>query len=112
MGAHKVREATAPRPCMAARPPSLLLFYHVPKTGGSTMREWLLRNAGIRASGLPKRLDGYVRYYEAHCFMCLQFGSLFADTATCRKHVKECSKQYGSSKPAVKVSTTSRSYGM
>ena len=93
-------------------PPSLLLFYHVPKTGGSTMREWLLRNAGIRASGLPKRLDGYVRYYEAHCFMCLQFGSLFADTATCRKHVKECSKQYGSSKPAVKVSTTSRSYGM
>ena len=84
-------------------PPSLLLFYHVPKTGGSTMREWLLRNAGIRASGLPKRLDGYVRYYEAHCFMCLQFGSLFADTATCRKHVKECSKQYGSSKPAVKA---------
>ena len=53
-----------------------------------------------------------VLWTSQHCFMCLQFGSLFADTATCRKHVKECSKQYGSSKPAVKVSTTSRSYGM
>ena len=55
-----------------ARPPALLIFYHVPKTGGSSAREWILRNSGVRARGLPARMHGLVRYYEARCFMCLQ----------------------------------------
>ena len=40
------------------------------------MREWILRNAGLRARGLPTRLHGLVRYYEARCFLCMQFPEL------------------------------------
>ena len=58
--------------------PSLLVFYHVPKTGGSSVREWLLRNAGVRARGLPTRLQGLVRYYESRCFLCLQLHEVLA----------------------------------
>ena len=32
----------------AATPPLLLNFRHLEKTGGTTIREWLLRNAGKR----------------------------------------------------------------
>ena len=73
----------------ASPSPSLLVFYHVPKTGGSSVREWLLRNAGLRSRGLPIRLRGLVRYYEARCFMCLQFGTVFscpeAERRQCRR---------------------------
>ena len=69
------------------QPPRLLVFYHVPKTGGSSVREWLLRNAGVRSKGLPTRLHGIVRYYEANCFMCLQHAEIAGgcDAATIRK---------------------------
>ena len=60
---------------MSSDAPRLVAFYHVPKTGGSSVREWLLRNAGVRARGLPTRVNGYVRYYEVHCFFCLQLAN-------------------------------------
>ena len=60
--------------------PAALFFYHIPKTGGSTVREWLLRNAGVRTPrGAAKRLTGVVRYYESVCFVCLQFGQLLEE---------------------------------
>jgi hypothetical protein len=67
-----------------ASAPSLLLFYHIPKTGGSTIREWLLRNGGARThiEG-SRRLSGVVRYYEAQCFMCLQFGNELLGAGAC-----------------------------
>ena len=66
----------------ARSPPKALFFYHVPKTGGSTVREWLLRNAGVRSPrGAQKRFSGIVRYYEAVCFVCLQFGHLLGPEA-------------------------------
>ena len=75
--------------------PSLLIFYHVPKTGGSTIREWILRNAGVRARGLPTRLRGFVRYYEARCFMCLQHG----DVVECpEKERRQCRETAASSR--------------
>ena len=55
--------------------PGLLIFQHVPKTGGTSVREWLLRNGGKLR--LPKRLDGMQRYYEAECFFCLCHPTLF-----------------------------------
>ena len=71
-----------------SRPPKLFVFYHVPKTGGSTVREWILRNAGMRARGLPTRLRGLVRYYEAKCFVCLQFSGLLGDACTADERAK------------------------
>ena len=46
--------------------PSLLLFHHLSKSGGSTIREWLLRNAGKLR--FPRRLDGVLRllFLEGH----------------------------------------------
>ena len=83
------------------RPPSLLVFYHIPKAGGSTVREWLLRNAGVRSHGLPARLDGFVRYYEARCFVCMQLArSLpghFDDlcgAADARRELRACREDY------------------
>ena len=70
------------------RPPLLLHFRHLEKTGGTTIREWLLRNAGKRPNiprreqrPLSQRLDGFVRYYEARCFWCVQFPELHTDAA-------------------------------
>ena len=78
---------------MASQRPSLLVYYHVPKTGGSSVREWILRNAGLRARGLPARLNGLVRYYEARCFVCLQLGERVM-TQGCSKHeTKQCNEQ-------------------
>lgn len=55
-------------------PPSLLLFFHVPKTGGSSVREILLRNAGVRSAwNASRRLSAVVRFWDAPCFVCLQF---------------------------------------
>lgn len=81
----------------AAQPPSLLVFYHIPKTGGSSTREWLLRNAGLRSRGLPKRMDGLVRYYEASCFFCLQLADAIGvgNTATCAESFRrKCTMEY------------------
>jgi hypothetical protein len=67
----------------AGESPSLLLFYHVPKTGGTTTREWLTRNAGVRAPrGAAVRLTSVVKYYEADCFFCLQFARLVSAGCT------------------------------
>ena len=76
---------TAPRP-------SMLLFHHVAKTGGSTVREWLLRNAGKHQNHLrvPKRLDGVLRYYEARCFFCMQFRDVLGSLQCSVKHLSEC----------------------
>ena len=65
-------------PASAEPTPRLLLFMHTPKTGGSTVREWLLRNAGIRAPPhAATRLSAVVRYYEVQCFFCMQFARLW-----------------------------------
>ena len=65
-------------PASAEPAPRLLLFLHTPKTGGSTVREWLLRNAGIRAPPqAATRLSAVVRYYEVRCFFCMQFARLW-----------------------------------
>ena len=65
-------------PAPAEPAPRLLLFLHTPKTGGSTVREWLLRNAGIRAPPqAATRLSAVVRYYEVRCFFCMQFARLW-----------------------------------
>ena len=69
-------------------PPSLLVYYHIPKTGGSSTREWLLRNAGVRARGLPARLNGIVRYYEAQCFFCLQLADALGADSGCEQSVR------------------------
>ena len=68
--------------------PLLLNFRHLEKTGGTTIREWLLRNAGKKPNiprreqrPLSQRLDGFVRYYEARCFWCVQFPELHTDAA-------------------------------
>ena len=75
--------------------PSVLFFYHVPKTGGSTVREWFLRNAGLRVRGLPARLHGVLRYWEAQCFMCLQFSDLFGVSTGCTEAiVRGCHEQW------------------
>lgn len=77
------------------QPPSLLVFYHIPKTGGTTTREWLLRNAGLRSRGLPMRLQGFVRYWEATCFFCMQFSDLLGVTTGCdAKMRRKCTKEY------------------
>lgn len=55
--------------------PSLLLFLHIEKTGGSTVMEWLARNVRPR-DALARRLSMSVRYPDAECFMCDQFGLL------------------------------------
>ena len=72
----------------SAATPLLLNFRHLEKTGGTTIREWLLRNAGKRPNvprreqrPLSQRLDGFVRYYEARCFWCVQFPELHTDAA-------------------------------
>lgn len=57
---------------------------HIPKTGGCSVREFLLRNAGIRSP--PKsvaRLSGFVRHYEARCFICQQFPGLIDVPGAC-----------------------------
>ena len=38
---------------MSAIAPQLLVFYHVPKTGGSSVREWLLRDSPLATSAAP-----------------------------------------------------------
>lgn len=87
---------------MQARPPRLVAFYHVVKTGGTSTREWLLRNAGLRSRGLPVRVHGFVRYYEAHCFYCLQLArSLQSPSAGCNeKLVGRCRAEPRSRRPA------------
>lgn len=83
--------------------PRLIAFYHVPKTGGTSVREWLLRNAGVRARGLPVRLDGYVRYYEARCFICLQLADVLGLTGNdgCDEQTRsQCADQPPNRRPA------------
>jgi hypothetical protein len=71
------------------------MFYHIPKTGGSTVREWLLRNAGIRSPRGSKRRSGaVVRYYDASCFFCLQFPRMFSEVACPIALVQECRFRY------------------
>ena len=89
------------QPDAAGTPPSLLLFYHVPKTGGTTLREWLFKNAGIRSPGLRRRLHGFIRYYEANCFMCLQFASVLGGVHPLQCTNKErhgCARQFNTTK--------------
>ena len=57
-----------------AAPPALLMMYHIPKTGGSSVREWLLRNAGkLMPPSTNRRFTGVLRYYEARCFICRHY---------------------------------------
>ena len=55
------------------RPPALVLLYHVEKTGGSTVKDWLKRNVNP-ARGLSQRLDALFEYGQARCFLVSQFG--------------------------------------
>ena len=54
-------------------PPALVLLYHVEKTGGSTVKDWLKRNVNP-ARGLSQRLDALFEYGQARCFLVSQFG--------------------------------------
>ena len=53
-------------------PPMLILLYHVEKTGGSTVKEWLLRN--VKPIGpLSRRLDAVINYPDGVPFLCSEF---------------------------------------
>ena len=60
-------------------PPTLLLLLHLEKSGGSTIKKWLLRNVmpAFPGSGkqLRRRLSAAVNYPDAPCFLCSQFGA-------------------------------------
>jgi hypothetical protein len=58
-----------------ASPPTLVLFYHVEKAGGTTVSHWLKRNVWPEER-LSRRLDGHVIWQAAPCFMCTQFREL------------------------------------
>lgn len=80
-------------------PPLLLIFFHVEKSGGTTIRTVLQRYV-TPPRGLPRRLHGYIEYADAPCFMCSAFGArvnngssrdspLFGDNA-CRNAQHRC----------------------
>ncbi len=56
--------------------PLLLLFYHMEKTGGTTVMSWL--EANVRPPGhLTRRLDAVVKYNDdGPGFMCSHFQAL------------------------------------
>jgi len=53
-------------------PPTLLLFYHIEKTGGTAVMAWMVRNVQRKTP----RLDAAVPYSETTTFMCSQFGAV------------------------------------
>ena len=63
-----------PETVRAAHPPVLLIVYHVEKTGGTNVMEWLKRNIPPRSQGLQRRLSGVVDYSAVRCFFATQFG--------------------------------------
>ena len=60
-------------PLTPPRPPSLTLLYHVEKAGGTSLKEYLKRNA-LGSKQLHRRLSGVVEYPFALCFLEAQFG--------------------------------------
>ena len=51
--------------------PSLLLFYHIHRTGGTTLKAWLSQNSAAAPRGLAERLDWILPFYSAECWMQL-----------------------------------------
>jgi hypothetical protein len=49
--------------------PSLLLFYHIHRTGGTTLKNYLSQNAATTPDGLAQRLDRVVPFYSVRCWL-------------------------------------------
>lgn len=65
----RVHPCTTSRKIFRRRAPRLLLFQHVPKTGGTSVRNVLRKMAG-------SKLDLFVPHGAARCFMYHAYGSL------------------------------------
>lgn len=61
----------APGGRLAGAGPSLLLFYHIHRTGGTTLKAWLSQNSAAAPRGLAERLDWVIPYHSAKCWMKL-----------------------------------------
>ena len=65
--------------------PALLLWSHIEKTGGTTLKGWLAHNALSTPRGMPQRLDYSIEYSGAHCLL-----ALFPDVFPSRRHERNC----------------------